>query len=86
MLLTEVSSASVQKRDMFLMTGLQSPVGAFPDDVVLRVCLATEETGGIVREQPVPTECVLPQITAVHMFVPEDPDTGYSGHDSGTGA
>ena len=45
---------------MFLTAGLHSPVEALLDDVALRVCLATEETGGIVSEQG-----VLPQVTAV---------------------
>ena len=66
---------------MLLTTSLHSPVGALPDDVVLEVGPATEGTEGIVLEQG-----VLPQVTAMHMLVPEDPETGSAGDDSDTSA
>ena len=66
---------------MLLTTSLHSPVGALPDDVVLGVGPATEGTGGIVLEQG-----MLPQVTAMHMLVPEDPVTGSAGDNSDTSA
>ena len=87
--LTKVSSASVQKGNVFLTTSLHSPVGALPDDVVLEVGPATEGTGryrprqvsaaGIVLKLG-----VLPQVTAMHMLVPEDPEPGSAGDNSDT--
>ena len=59
---------------------VHSPVGALPDDVVLRVLTVTERTRGIIFEQR-----VLIKFAAVHVFVQKDADTGCSGHNSGAG-